>query len=347
MSASHGAPEPVGAAENGQPGLNASHHRPVLLAEAVAALDPHPEGRYLDGTFGGGGHTRAILEASTPDGTVLALDADEDAVARGRTLAAEPGIGDRLRLVHGNFANLAGIARAEGMAPLHGVLLDLGLSSFQLDSAQRGFAFRFTGPLDMRFDRSAGQPASVLVNTLPAEDLTQLLWRFGEEPRARRIVQVIIRERERAPIETTARLAEIVSAAVGGRRGADTHPATRTFQALRIATNSELAALEQALEGALSVLAPGGRLAVISFHSLEDRMVKQFIRRESATCICPPEQPICTCDHHPRLRPMGKAVKPGAEELAVNPRSRSAILRVAERLADSPAKTVEKERRIR
>jgi len=322
-------------------------HLPVLLPEAVAALTPRSGGRYLDGTFGGGGHTRAILDASTPDGIVLALDADEEAIVRGRALAADQAIGDRLRLVHANFARLAEVVQEQRLVPLDGLLLVLGLSSFQLGSAERGFAFRLTGPLDMRFDRSEGQPASILVNTLPPEDLTQILWRAGEEPRARRIVRAIVRERERAPIETTAQLAEIVSDAVGGRRGSDTHPATRTFQALRIATNGELAALEQALTGALSVLAPGGRLAVISFHSLEDRIVKEFVRRESATCVCPPEQPICTCDQQPRLRPVGKAIKPGPDEIRTNPRSRSAILRVAERLPDRPVGAGENDRRVR
>jgi 16S rRNA (cytosine1402-N4)-methyltransferase len=249
--------------------------------------------------------------------------------------------------VHGNFARLAEIAREQQFVPLDGVLLDLGLSSFQLHAAERGFAFRLSGPLDMRFDRSVGQPASDLVNTLPPEELTRILWQAGEEPRARRIVEAIVRERGRAPIATTAQLAEIVSKAVGGRRGSDTHPATRTFQALRIATNGELIALKEALAGALAVLAPGGRLVVISFHSLEDRIVKEFIRRESATCLCPPEQPICTCDHQPRLRPVGKAIKPGQDEIRANPRSRSAILRAAERLSDQPIKTDQTKRRVR
>jgi 16S rRNA (cytosine1402-N4)-methyltransferase len=324
-----------------------SAHLSVLLPEVVTALNVHPGGRYLDGTFGGGGHTRALLDASAPGGIVLALDADEEAIARGHELTADPIIGDRLRLVHGNFARLAEVAKKQQLDPLDGVLLDLGLSSFQLGAAERGFAFRLTGPLDMRFDRSVGQPASDLVNTLSPENLMQILWRFGEEPRARRIVQTIVRERDQAPIETTAQLAEIVSAAVGGRRGADTHPATRTFQALRIATNGELASLEQALSGALSVLAPAGRLAVISFHSLEDRIVKEFVRREAATCVCPPEQPICTCDQQPRLRPVGKTIKPGPDEIRANPRSRSAILRVAERLPDLPVGAGERERRVR
>jgi 16S rRNA (cytosine1402-N4)-methyltransferase len=324
----------------GQEGEGSPAHLPVLLSETIDALNPRPGGRYLDGTFGGGGHTRAILDGSAPDGIVLALDADDEAIARGQLLVAEPGVGDRLRLVHANFARLADIAREQALAPLDGVLLDLGLSSFQLGAAERGFAFRLSGPLDMRFDRSAGQPASILVNTLPADELMQILWRYGEEPRARRIVQAIVRQRERAPIETTAQLAELVGDAVGGRRG-DTHPATRTFQALRIATNGELAALDQALDGALTVLSPGGRLAVIGFHSLEDRIVKQFIRRESIACVCPPEQPVCTCDHRPRLRPVGKAIKPGPAEIAANPRSRSAILRGAERLPDEPARAEE------
>jgi 16S rRNA (cytosine1402-N4)-methyltransferase len=309
-------------------------HVPVLLDEVVAALAPRPGGRYLDGTFGGGGHARAILAAGAPDACLLALDADEEAVARGRQLAAEPPNCGRLTVAHANFARLAEVARDLGFAPLDGVLLDLGLSSFQLAAAERGFAFRQVGPLDMRFDRSAGRPASDLVNALPPDQLTQILWRYGEEPRARRIVQAIVRERVRAPIETTDRLAAVVEAAVGGRRGSDTHPATRTFQALRIATNGELAALERALAGAVEVLAPGGRLAVIAFHSLEDRIVKQFIRREAATCVCPPDQPVCTCDQRPRLSPVGKPIRPGADEVAVNPRSRSAVLRVAERLAD-------------
>jgi len=327
---------------NGEAGL----HVPVLLTEAVAALNPRSGGRYLDGTFGGGGHTRAILAASEPDGVVLALDADADAIARGEAFFADPVIGSRLRLAHANFADLVTVANHHGLAPLDGVLLDLGLSSFQLDSGDRGFAFRFEGPLDMRFDRSTGQPASVLVNTLPPDELMQILWRYGEEPRARRIVQTIERERTASPIETTSQLAEIVSGAVGGRRGSDTHPATRTFQALRIATNGELVMLAQALNGAVAALAAGGRLAVISFHSLEDRMVKQFIRREAANCACLPEQPICICQHRPRLKSLGKATKPGSDEISRNPRSRSALLRIAERLPDGSVDSSKQERRV-
>jgi 16S rRNA (cytosine1402-N4)-methyltransferase len=311
-------------------------HQPVLLDEAVAALRPRPGGRYLDGTFGGGGHARALLAASAPDGIVLALDADPAAVARAEAMREEPGIGARLLPVQANFADLAAIAREQGVVPLDGVLLDLGLSSFQLDAPERGFAFRFEGPLDMRFDPTRGTPARDLVNELPERELADLIWRYGEEPGSRRIARAVAHERERAPIETTTRLARIVERALGGRRGRDIHPATRTFQALRIATNDELAALEEALAGAADVLAPGGRLAVIAFHSLEDRLVKQFMARESAACVCPPEMPVCVCGHRPRLTKVTRrAIRASEAEAAANPRARSAVLRVAERRGDA------------
>jgi 16S rRNA (cytosine1402-N4)-methyltransferase len=267
---------------------------------------------------------------------VLALDADPDAVKRAHALQAEPGIGNRLRIVHANFGDLADVAETEGFAPADAVLLDLGLSSFQLDQAERGFAFRLDAPLDMRFDSTAGIPASDLVAMLSENELASILFTYGEEPKGRRIARAIVREREKAAIRSTAELARLVSAAVGGRRGSDTHPATRTFQALRIATNQEFDALERALAGAVEILRPGGRLVVISFHSLEDRIVKRFMQRESVGCICPPDQPVCTCGHQPRLKRVTKhAVKPSAEECAINPRSRSAVLRAAERLPES------------
>jgi 16S rRNA (cytosine1402-N4)-methyltransferase len=314
---------------------SAPGHRPVLLAEAIAGLQPRPSGRYLDATFGGGGHTRALLDASAPDGIVVALDADQAAIDRAFALQQDPGIAQRLIPIHANFADLAVVARERRVTPLDGISLDLGLSSFQLDQPERGFAFRHEGPLDMRFDHERGAPASDLVNTLPERELADLIWRYGEEPGSRRIARAIVRERERAPIATTTQLAEIVAGALGGRRGRDIHPATRTFQALRIATNEELAALEAALAGALDVLAPGGRLAVIAFHSLEDRIVKRFIERESAECLCPQEVPVCVCGHRPRLQKITRrAVRPDAAEMDANPRARSAVLRVAERLAD-------------
>ena len=312
-------------------------HLPVLLAETIALLAPRPGGRYLDGTFGGGGHARAILAACAPDGRLLALDADPAAIGRGAALREDTDIGHRLVAVHANFADLAAVARAEGFAPLDGILLDLGLSSFQLDTPERGFSFRFDAPLDMRFDPSRGPSAADLVNTLEPDALATVIWRHGEEPKSRAIARAIERERAAAPILGTARLAEIVAAACGGRRGRDTHPATRTFQALRIAVNDELAVLDRALTGALEVLAPGGRLAVIAFHSLEDRIVKQFIAFQSASCVCPPGTPVCACGHRPRLAKITrKAVKPSPGEQAANPRSRSAVLRVAECLPSLP-----------
>lgn len=311
---------------------------PVLREEAIAALQPRAGGRYLDGTFGGGGHTRELLAASAPDGVVLALDADPAAIDRALALRDELGFGRRLIPVRSNFSDLAAVAREHHLTPLDGILLDLGLSSYQLDESERGFAFRLDGPLDMRFDPTRGLPASELVNTLSEAELADLIWRYGEEPGSRRIARAVAQERARGPIETTGQLAALVERALGGRRGRDTHPATRTFQALRIATNDELRALERALAGATDVLAPGGRLAVIAFHSLEDRLVKRFMERESAACVCPPELPVCVCHHQPRLRRVTRrAVRPGAAEAAANPRARSAILRVAERLPDSVA----------
>lgn len=312
----------------------AAGHTPVLRDEAIAALLPRAGGRYIDGTFGGGGHTRELLAASAPDGIVLALDADPAAIARAESLRADSKLGSRLVPVQRNFADLAAIALDQGIAPVDGVLLDLGLSSFQLDTPERGFAFRFDGPLDMRFDPTRGVPASELINSLPETDLADLIWRYGEEPGSRRIARAVVRERSSAPIASTAQLAAIVERALGGRRGRDTHPATRTFQALRIATNDEMQALESALQGAVEIMAPGGRLAVIAFHSLEDRLVKRFIERESATCVCPPQLPVCICNHQPRLqRVTRRAIRAGAEEAAVNPRARSALLRVAARLS--------------
>jgi 16S rRNA (cytosine1402-N4)-methyltransferase len=309
--------------------LAPDHHFPVLWKEAVDALLPKPGGRYADGTFGGGGHTRLLLDRSAPDGRVVAFDLDRDAIARGADLHW----GDRLELVNASFETLPEAASSAGMLPLDGVLLDLGFSSFQIDDPERGFSLRLDGPLDMRFDRSSGPTASDLVNTLDEYSIADLIWRYGEDRNSRRIASAIVRERKQRPIETTTQLADIVARASGGPRG-KIHPATRTFQALRIATNDELATLERTLSAAVRALGPGGRLAVISFHSLEDRIVKQFIARESATCVCPPEQPICTCQTIPALKPVGKPVKPTDEEIERNSRSRSAIMRVAERLAE-------------
>jgi 16S rRNA (cytosine1402-N4)-methyltransferase len=309
--------------------LAPDHHLPVLWNEAVDALLPRPGGRYADGTFGGGGHTRLLLDRSAPSGRVIAFDLDIEAIERGRSLD----YGDRLVLVHGSFSMLYQAAEMSGMLPLDGVLLDLGFSSFQIDDPDRGFSLRLDGPLDMRFDRTSGLSAAELVNGFDEQSLADLIWRYGEERSSRRIAAAIVRERSRGPIETTGQLADIVARASGGHRG-KIHPATRTFQALRIATNDELGTLERTLGAAVRALAPGGRLAVISFHSLEDRIVKQFIAQKSATCVCPPEQPVCTCATVTDLKSVGKPVRPSNDEIERNSRSRSAIMRVAERLPE-------------
>ncbi len=307
-------------------------HVTVLLDEAVDALQPRAGGVYVDGTFGGGGHSSLILERVGGDANLYAIDADPDAIARAEALRSTA-IGAGLIPVHDNFRNLASIASDLAMPPIDGVLLDLGLSSFQLDEAGRGFAFRFDGPLDMRFDNTRGQSAADLVNGAPESDLADIIWRYGEDKQSRRIARVIVDRRAKTPFTSTSDLAAVVENAVGGRRGQAIHPATRTFQALRIAVNEELAALEDALAGAVDLLAPAGRLVVISFHSLEDRIVKQFMARESTDCICPPDVPVCVCHHSARLKRIGKPIKPSSNELAMNARSRSAIMRVAERIA--------------
>jgi 16S rRNA (cytosine1402-N4)-methyltransferase len=307
----------------------AMRHQPVLWDEAVDALQPKPGGRYADGTFGGGGHTQLLLARSAPDGRVIAFDLDPAAIRRGEALM----LGDRLVLVHGSFATVQEVALAAGMSPLDGMLLDLGFSSFQIDDPERGFSLRLDGPLDMRFDTTSGPSAADLVNDLDEQSLADLIWRYGEDRNSRRIAAAIVRARQQHRIETTTELAAIVERASGGARGR-IHPATRTFQALRIAVNDELATLQRALDAAVASLAPGGRLAVISFHSLEDRMVKHYFARQSATCVCPPEQPVCTCNTVPKLRLVGKPVTPTDEEIERNSRSRSAIMRVAERLPE-------------
>ena len=301
-------------------------HIPVLFQVVLDGLQVRPGGRYIDATVGGGGHAAGVLTSSSPDGCLLGLDRDPATVEIARARLSP--FGRRATLIHGSFAHLGELARSHGFFSADGILFDLGLSSLQLADPVRGFAFRADGPLDMRFDpKACGATAADLVNELSAEELAALLYRYGEERQARRIVGAIVAAR---PLHTTRELAAVVEGVVGRRRRI--HPATRTFQALRIAVNDELAALEAALPQAVEVLAPGGRLAVISFHSLEDRLVKRFMRRESRDCICPPELPVCTCNHRATLGLITrKPVRPTADEIAANPRSRSARLRVAER----------------
>jgi 16S rRNA (cytosine1402-N4)-methyltransferase len=311
----------------------------VLPRETLEGLAPRSGGRYLDGTLGGGGHTALLLDASAPGGRVLGLDADDAALDRVRARLAEAVASGRLLLRQGNFARMDELARGADFAPVNGILLDLGLSSDQLADRTRGFSFAADAPLDMRFDTGRGQSAADLVNTLDEVELADLLWRYGEERRSRAIARRIVEQRTRAPIERTGELARLVASVVHGRPGG-IHPATRTFQALRIAVNDELGSLEAALPKALDLLAPGGRLAIISFHSLEDRIVKQFFQREERGCICPPQLPACTCGRSPTLRIVTRhPITAGEDELARNPRSRSAKLRVAEKLpaADHPS----------
>lgn len=306
------------------------NHKPVLLQETIEGLAVDRGKHFIDGTLGGGGHARAILEASAPDGRLLALDADPDAIARCRKRLAP--YHHRVILIHANFADLESVARSHGFSRVDGVLLDLGLSSFQLAARERGFSFQLDGPLDMRFDPRQGRTAADLVNALAETEIADLLWRYGEERRSRRIAREIAHRR---PLHTTAQLGAAVIAAVG-RRGR-LHPATRTFMALRIVVNDELTALEAALPQAMRLLTPGqGRLAVLSYHSLEDRLTKHWFQREARDCICSIDVPECRCGHRAILRILTrKPIRPPPEEVVANPRSRSARLRLAERLPSS------------
>jgi len=302
-------------------------HIPVMVEEVLGALAVVPGGRYVDCTVGTGGHAEAVMEAASPGGLLLGLDVDGEALAVARKRLES--FGEDVRLVEANYRDLLAVCRAYNFVPVHGVLFDLGLSSFQLAHPERGFSFQAEGPLDMRFDQSQELTAYDLVNKLPERELADIIWRYGEEPHARRIARAIVRAR---PLETTVELAEVVARAVG-TAGGRIHPATRTFQALRIAVNHELENLEVALYQAVQVLGRGGRLVVISYHSLEDRLVKQFLAREARDCICPPGTPVCQCGHRATLRPVVRGpLRPSPEEVQRNPRARSARLRVAERI---------------
>jgi 16S rRNA (cytosine1402-N4)-methyltransferase len=305
-------------------------HVPVLYEAVLAHLALGPGSLVIDGTLGGAGHASGLLQATAPNGRLLGLDRDPEAIARARERLAP--FGRRAVLVQSSFAELDAVARRHDFAPADGVLLDLGLSSYQLAAPERGFSFVKDGPLDMRFDPSQGPTAADLVHQLSVEELADILYRYGEEKQSRRIARAIAEAR---PIETTGQLAEVIARAAGGsrRRTGRIHPATQSFQALRIAVNDELGALEAVLPQAVSSLRPGGRVAVISFHSLEDRMVKRFFRRQAQDCVCPPPQPVCTCQHEATLRVITrKPLRADEAEVARNPCARSARLRVAERL---------------
>ncbi len=301
-------------------------HRPVLYHEIIHALSPQRGGHYVDATLGAGGHAWGILQASAPEGLLLGMDVDPLALEIAGEYLAD--FGSRAILVRASYTSLAEQLAALGWQYVEGIVLDLGVSSMQLDTPGRGFSFQTDAPLDMRFDPSNPVRAADLVNELPESELANLLSRYGEERRARQVARAIVGAR---PLETTTQLARVVAAVTGsGRPGM--HPATRTFQALRIAVNHELDALEEFLPQALSALAPSGKLAVISFHSLEDRIVKQYFRRESRDCICPPRQPVCTCGHRAVINIVNKQlIRPDETEVKDNPRSRSARLRVVEK----------------
>ncbi len=306
-------------------------HQPVLLRQVLESLACRPGGVWVDGTIGPGGHAEAILLATAPDGLLVGCDRDGAAIERARLRLAP--FGRRVRLERMDHRGLPDRLDAIGCGAVDGVLLDLGVSSAQLDDAERGFSFRLEGPLDMRMDRTQETTAADLVNRLGEPELAEILRRHGEEPRARRIARAVARERSREPIRTTTRLAEIVARACGPARGRRIHPATRTFQALRIAVNGEIDGLGDLIESMAARLRGGGRLAVISFHSLEDRIVKRTYRALSGRCVCPRDLPVCACGRPGLVRPLHRrAARPGPEEVRDNPRSRSARLRAAERL---------------
>jgi len=301
---------------------NSSYHRSALLREIMEALSVDPGDPCVDATIGDGGHAQAILEAASPDGRLLGIDADPQALQRARTRLRP--FASRVTLVNDNFANLEGIVERHHFYPVLAVLMDLGLSSWQLEAGGRGFSFREDVPLDMRLSPKQPVTASDVVNTFTTEDLARTIATYGEEPQARRIALSIVRRR---PIRTALQLAQAIEAAVP-RRGRRLHPATRAFQAIRIFVNRELENLESALGQAVHVLARGGRLAVIAYHSLEDRLVKTFMRREARDCICPPELPECTCGHRATVGILTtKVIRPSREESLENPRVRSARLR--------------------
>lgn len=305
------------------------HHKPVLFEETISSLAIRPEGLYIDGTMGGGGHSEAILQRLTT-GKLLSIDQDPDAIkAAGERLQRYP---QSIR-VRGNFAQMGEIAKSQGMDAVDGVLLDIGVSSYQLDTPERGFSYHHDAPLDMRMSQE-GPSARDLVNTLEEQELAEIIFRYGEDRSARRIAQGICKARESVPIETTAQLAEIVKASVPAAvRRAEGHPARKTFQALRIAVNGELDRLREGLTAGFELLKPGGRLAVITFHSLEDRIVKQQMHDWCQGCVCPKDFPVCVCGRKPRGKLVyKKGLAPSAQEIEENPRARSSRLRVIEKL---------------
>jgi 16S rRNA (cytosine1402-N4)-methyltransferase len=305
------------------------YHEPVLLAETVDLLVTEPDAIYVDATLGGGGHSREILSRLGPRGRLISIDRDPEALARSRQWASEHS--DRVTLVRGDFCNIASLLGELGVSSVCGILADLGVSSRQLDKAERGFSFMREGPLDMRMDPDSGPSAADLVNGMEEAELLRIIRAYGEHPQARKIAQGIVESRQIAPITTTGQLADLVERTIGRRSGK--HPATLVFQALRIAVNRELEALEKFMADFFDLLQPGGRIAVIAYHSLEDRLVKRTLRDMEPHCICPEQAPRCTCSKPGVMKSLQrKAYRPSPEEVARNPRARSARLRVAERI---------------
>lgn len=304
-------------------------HKPVLFRETIDSLNIRPEGVYIDGTAGGGGHSEAILQGLTT-GRLLSIDQDPDAIrAAGKRLAKYPGS----TVIQGNFSQMRELAAEQGVEAVDGVLLDIGVSSYQLDSPERGFSYHHDAPLDMRMSQE-GTTAAELVNSLSQQELRDVILRYGEDKNASRIASGICRAREGSPITTTGQLAEIIKESVPAAvRREQGHPARKTFQALRIAVNGELDRLREGLEAGFSLLKPGGRLAVITFHSLEDRIVKRQMNDWCQGCICPKDFPVCVCGRKPQGELVYKrGLAPSEEEIAENPRARSARLRVIEKL---------------
>ena len=307
-------------------------HLSVLAQEVMEQLAPRPGGIYLDGTLGGGGHSELILEKIGPDGLLIGIDRDQSALAAASERLGR--FGKCFRPVQGSFGDLAELLKKEGISAIDGLLLDLGVSSHQLDTDERGFSFRLDGPLDMRMDRTCGDSAADLVQECSAQELEQILKEFGEERWAKKIALRIVQVRQETPITTTFQLADLVAGTIPRRFHEDRiHPATRTFQGLRIAVNQELEQVQQGVNAGIAALKPGGRIAVISFHSLEDRIVKHLFREAATGCTCPPRMPYCVCNKKPQLRILtGRPIIAGTEETNRNPRARSAKLRAAEKL---------------
>jgi 16S rRNA (cytosine1402-N4)-methyltransferase len=330
-----GAMDDNGPATPGGPTPEATGHRPVLLHPLIENLQPRPGQAYIDGTLGAGGYTAAFLERVTPGGRILAIDRDPAAVelARARFEAA----GGAVVLAQGNFADMEALAAEHGIGRVDGVVLDLGISSLQLDDPVRGFSFRLDGPLDMRMDSGSGVTAADIVNQWSEADLVALIRTYGEERFARQIAAALVRRRASEPLARTEELRETVERTIPRRFWPKRiHPATRTFQALRIEVNRELESLATGLQAAIRIIRPGGRLGVVSFHSLEDTIVKNALHVAAQNCLCPPQQTHCTCAHRASLLLLSrKAIKPDEAEIAANPRARSARLRIAEKLDDA------------